>query len=585
MNQSAIAQPEVVDPDVFSAYYSSLPFSLAMTKYFSFVILVVAVASTAAILTSSPAIVPAFALMSKQSSSPSYSDLPSNTDTAAAVQELTERGVVQGYSNGQFRPNQLLNRAEYLKIVMELSGVMDGSYMQHCFPDVPTGSWYESYVCRAKTLGIVQGNPPPASCTVNCVALFNPTRNVNYVEALKILSKIYAIPVRAVRSGEQWYAPYMEKANDLDISLTGMRPGDFLTRGDMALLASNFLHYVEDNGSSSSRSSSSSSRSSSSSSRFSSSSSRSSVRPLDPLGDTTIRSQFVLLGEISPILGAATFFSDTEPLNVTRISVDFGSTQSDIMMLLFYDQNRQFIGTASVDTSVAGRSTLRLAPGTWSIPRRTDSDVYVRARLRSKDEGGVSNAMMQISQFVLEGNGAWSGQPYTQASTETFDPFVTSRSAITNITNAGPSQDLIISGPDRTLAAFRFQGRSSDSSADLSLTTIIFSLTQNNVTLSNVELGADGTSTRIPCSVSSTTITCTSINDVVGSITDGPRTLTLYGDLTIINPSNQTTYLQVSLNNLGTATTSGNIAFSDTSQSFQWVPLEVTNVNSTRYSY
>ena len=115
-----------------------------------------------------------------------YSDAPSDLSTAIAVSVLTDEGIVEGNPDGTFRPDALLNRAEFLKIAM---GVLpeedDDEYSLSCFPDVFSTAWYAQYVCRAKALGIVEGNQilgvPPHEW------LFAPERNVQYVEALKIL--------------------------------------------------------------------------------------------------------------------------------------------------------------------------------------------------------------------------------------------------------------------------------------------------------------------------------------------------------------------------------------------------------------
>ncbi len=512
-----------------------------------------------------------------QSSYP-YSDSPGDSFTEQAVTNLTDRGIVGGYPDGSFRPTQQLNRAEYMKIVMNLRRD-NGPYAPRCFPDVPEGSWFEPFVCRAKTLGIVHGNPPSDSCVSRCTRTFNPTRSVNYAEALKVLFGIFDIPVRAQQTGEQWYAPYMEKALSLDLDLARHEPGTFLTRGNMAILVYNFVVYDAEH------SSSSSFRSSSSSSVRSSSSSSSSLSGMtDTMSDTAARSQLLLLGEMSPILGAASFFSDAEPLNVTKIHVDFGTQQNDIRSLLVYDENRHLLGRAFPTGAVQGRFTLSLPSNAFTVPKRDEKNIYVRADIRSKNDGGTSQIVVQIAQFLVEGNGAWSGNPYAVSSHETFDVFLTSRAVISSITNAGVQKDLLIGGVQRTLGAFRFQGRTSDASARLNLTSITFSLFTNNLNLADVRLGADGTSNTIPCSTGSQTITCDHIDEFIGSLAGGPRTLTLYGDITVIDPIVQTTVLQVSLSNLGSAGSNGSIRFYDGSLEFAWVPLAVTSIAGTQYS-
>lgn len=93
-----------------------------------------------------------------------------------AIQSLTDAGVIGGHPDGTYKPNDNVNRAEFLKIVVGAS-VENVGIGGNCFPDVLT-DWYAKYVCYGKNAGIVQGYPD---------GYFKPTQNVNYVEALKML--------------------------------------------------------------------------------------------------------------------------------------------------------------------------------------------------------------------------------------------------------------------------------------------------------------------------------------------------------------------------------------------------------------
>ena len=87
-----------------------------------------------------------------------YSDPPSDLPTAVAVSVLTEEGVLQGNPDGTFRSNDLLNRAEFMKISMKLAPALPREVDLTCFPDVPADAWYARPICLAKTMGVVSGN-------------------------------------------------------------------------------------------------------------------------------------------------------------------------------------------------------------------------------------------------------------------------------------------------------------------------------------------------------------------------------------------------------------------------------------------
>ncbi len=150
-----------------------------------------------------------------------FSDVGNTTPYAPAIQALQEQGVIEGYSDGTFKPSSTVNRAEFLKIVL---GSRGGTFTgDHCFPDV-TDEWFASYVCTAKEEGIVGGYPD---------GLFKPDQTINFVEASKILS--LAFKQQAQGSASVWYEPYvraLDSSKAIPPSIQGMdRP---VTRGEMA---------------------------------------------------------------------------------------------------------------------------------------------------------------------------------------------------------------------------------------------------------------------------------------------------------------------------------------------------------------
>lgn len=73
-----------------------------------------------------------------------------------AVDWLHKRGVIGGYPDGTFKPTQTINRAELIKIVFK--GKSDiAPARRRCFSDVSPRAWYAPYVCAAKNRGIVDG--------------------------------------------------------------------------------------------------------------------------------------------------------------------------------------------------------------------------------------------------------------------------------------------------------------------------------------------------------------------------------------------------------------------------------------------
>gem|GEM_PF-3137947 len=144
-----------------------------------------------------------------------FSDLAATHKNRTAIMYLKDRGIINGYSDGTFKPDKTVNRAELLKILVEGKGVTpDANQYGNCFKDVKT-EWFAPYVCYAKEQGWVTGYSD---------GNFRPAQTVNKVESLKMLlnsqdvatGTVSVKPFSDVGMGE-WFAPYVSKAKELGI--------------------------------------------------------------------------------------------------------------------------------------------------------------------------------------------------------------------------------------------------------------------------------------------------------------------------------------------------------------------------------
>jgi len=515
-----------------------------------------------------------------------FTDVRMTSPEAAGISLLARENIVHGYSGNFFGTSRLINRAELLKIALLSAGTTGDLTARTCFQDVLAADWFSSYVCAAKDRGIVNGRTPE---------LFWPGDTVSYGEALAILTRTYGYTIPAV-SGRDWAEPYYlaAEASGVDIPVT-ISLDSPLTRGLAARLVGAFLaeskgelalfRLAESGQYPSSSSSSVSSASSSSQASTSSSSSSSSVGQVDQLPDTEARSQFLLLGEVGPVLGAAKVFIYEEALNVSSISINVNSEVRSINDLLIYDENRHLVGRAKLDpTTSTNRSyKLTLAAGILTIPRQQEVSFYARPSMISKDMGGVSNEVIQISNFVFRGTGGWSNQSYTKASTETFPAFLTARGEITKISNVLQATDALVSGQDRKLAAFTMEGRTTDSTAQVMVSQLTFDVSiTGNVQLSNVNLRADGTNDRQSCTSNLTQIIC-QVPATFGELKDGPRTLSVYGDISQVGSDHAS--LRLTLNEPGNVLTAGAVTWTDGTSTFNFVALDSPLADGTLWKF
>lgn len=180
----------------------------------------------------------------------SFSDVLTTDEHYAAVTWWEERAVIQGYEDGTFRPDQPINRAEALKIVLEAHDVTLGWEETVSYPDVATEDWFYNYVMTASSsLGWVQGYPD---------GTFRPDQTINLAEALKIIAQAEALSVDPLTEApysdvptDAWFAGYVQYFKDrFFIEAQGdglLHPEAELTRGEFAELLYRFS-YVSENG-------------------------------------------------------------------------------------------------------------------------------------------------------------------------------------------------------------------------------------------------------------------------------------------------------------------------------------------------
>jgi hypothetical protein len=71
------------------------------------------------------------------------------------IETWVDKGLISGYSDGSFKPNNSVSRAEFVTLVTKVFNFTEES--DESFVDVPDGSWYESAVLKAYKAGIIQG--------------------------------------------------------------------------------------------------------------------------------------------------------------------------------------------------------------------------------------------------------------------------------------------------------------------------------------------------------------------------------------------------------------------------------------------
>lgn len=88
-----------------------------------------------------------------------FQDLGDAAWAADAINFLAKKGVVTGYDETTFNPNGSVTRAEFAKMISSLYNLVNSSskFATQSFTDVPKDAWYFNYVEVCAQLGIVNG--------------------------------------------------------------------------------------------------------------------------------------------------------------------------------------------------------------------------------------------------------------------------------------------------------------------------------------------------------------------------------------------------------------------------------------------
>ena len=160
-----------------------------------------------------------------------FPDLGSDHPNFQAIIYVQQQGIVSGYSDRTYRPNNLITRAEFTKIF--LSTFIDATTLAACvkenigLADIDLTTWVAPYVCVAKERGIIKGYPD---------GTFRPDKNVSLAEAAKIVvGAILASTEKEVVPSEPWPKAYLDSLASIGvIPPTIKNYNSPITRGEMA---------------------------------------------------------------------------------------------------------------------------------------------------------------------------------------------------------------------------------------------------------------------------------------------------------------------------------------------------------------
>jgi hypothetical protein len=124
--------------------------------------------------------------MIRPATAQNYSDIQGHW-AEECIQNLSKQGILSGYSTGIFRPNNVINRAEYAAMITKAFPSIRATRLPIDFNDVSSNHWAKEAISNAYTKRFLSGY---ANQT------FNPSQKVSRVEAFVALSTglNYSVP-------------------------------------------------------------------------------------------------------------------------------------------------------------------------------------------------------------------------------------------------------------------------------------------------------------------------------------------------------------------------------------------------------
>lgn len=117
-----------------------------------------------------------------------FNDVSKHLKQYDAITTLETEGIIKGFADGSFKPNNLITRAEFIKLVFAHIGYLPkNSTAKTIFKDVPEDSWFAPYVEKALELNAVGVDPENP--------VFMPSAPVMKIDGLKIIMQLEGIPM------------------------------------------------------------------------------------------------------------------------------------------------------------------------------------------------------------------------------------------------------------------------------------------------------------------------------------------------------------------------------------------------------
>jgi hypothetical protein len=166
----------------------------------------------------------------------SFTDVSNYNPYYNAIMYVQSAGVVTGYPDGTYKPDNLVNRAEFVKILVgsalnynpsqDPSGFDIFALVGIDLTDLTSGQWYVPYIRKALQNNIIAGYPDKT---------FRALNNINKAEAAKIIVESFDVPLLDDSFNTNWFDKYIYALDHISAIPPSLLCFDQnVTRGELA---------------------------------------------------------------------------------------------------------------------------------------------------------------------------------------------------------------------------------------------------------------------------------------------------------------------------------------------------------------
>jgi len=142
-----------------------------------------------------------------------FVDVPDSHWAVTPVQKLATVGLVEGYPDGSFQPERALSRAELATLLVKAKGQEPPIISGRVFKDMAANHWASRYVKGALDMGLVTGYPDKTFKPNNKITRMEGVVVMSRFGELKQATKLEASPYPDL-TARNWASPYIAAARD-----------------------------------------------------------------------------------------------------------------------------------------------------------------------------------------------------------------------------------------------------------------------------------------------------------------------------------------------------------------------------------